>query len=97
MVRTCLDLTPWTKTPRHQFDLFYRRDQKIWDAATGIGLCAAMGRVATDGAGRDPAPFSEALLSTAEPSLRETVTGAPHCVKWFEALLATSRPTGELR
>jgi len=46
MIRTCLDLSEWTGTSASQFDLFYRRDQKLWDGAAGIGLAGAMGRLA---------------------------------------------------
>ncbi|MEV5648725.1 inositol monophosphatase family protein [Nocardia sp. NPDC052254] len=91
MVRTCIDLTPWTNAPQHQFDLFYRRDQKLWDGAAGIGLAAAMGRSASNGSGASPYPFGDELLNEAEPILTETISGDPRCVRWFVDLLGEAR------
>ncbi|MFD6156695.1 inositol monophosphatase family protein [Nocardia sp. NPDC060256] len=91
MVRTCIDLTAWTQAPEHQFDLFYRRDQKVWDGAAGIGLAMAMGRTATDGGGVSPLPLGEQFLNQREPTFSETIAGDPDCVRWFVQLLAESR------
>ncbi|WP_378732468.1 inositol monophosphatase family protein [Nocardia brasiliensis] len=91
MVRTCIDLAAWTQAPEHQFDLFYRPDQKVWDGVAGIGLATAMGRTATDGHGSTPLPLGEQFLNQREPIFAETVAGDPDCVRWFVELLAESR------
>lgn len=91
MVRTCIDLTQWTNAPQHQFDLFYRADQKVWDGAAGIGLSTAMGRTAIDGFGNSPVPFGEDFLELREPLLSETISGDPTCARWFADLLMEFR------
>ncbi|MEU7138402.1 inositol monophosphatase family protein [Nocardia sp. NPDC046473] len=91
MVRTCIDLSAWTRAPEHQFDLFYRTDQKVWDGAAGIGLSMAMGRTATDGGGVSPLPLGEQFLNQREPTFPATVVGDADCVRWFVELLAESR------
>ncbi|QBS40349.1 inositol monophosphatase family protein [Nocardia sp. CS682] len=91
MVRTCIDLSAWSQAPEHQFDLFYRPDQKVWDGAAGIGLVTAMGRTATDGHGLSPLPLDEQFLNQREPTFSETIAGDSDCVRWFADLLAESR------
>jgi 3'(2'), 5'-bisphosphate nucleotidase len=87
MVRSCLDLTQWTKTSDDWFDVFYRSQQKIWDGAAGIGLATAMGRLAVDGQGKTQTPFSADFLSGSEPILPDTVTGTLDAVRWFIDML----------
>ncbi|WP_433522791.1 inositol monophosphatase family protein [Nocardia pseudovaccinii] len=91
MVRASIDLSTWTATSDHQYDLFYRPDQKVWDGVAGIGLALAMGRVATAGDGRSPLPLDEGFLHQREPTFAETIAGEPDCVRWFVNLLAESR------
>ncbi|WP_330249312.1 inositol monophosphatase family protein [Nocardia sp. NBC_00565] len=91
MVRACIDLSAWTQAAEHQYDLFYRPDQKVWDGAAGIGLAIAMGRAATDGRGISPLPLGEQFLSQREPTFAETIAGDPDCVRWFVELLAEYR------
>ncbi|MFI6999501.1 inositol monophosphatase family protein [Nocardia sp. NPDC050175] len=91
MVRTCIDLSASTQAPEHQFDLFYRPNQKVWDGAAGIGLAMAMGRTATDGRGISPLPLGVQFLNQREPTFPETIAGDPDCVRWFVDLLAESR------
>lgn len=87
MVRACADLSAWTGDPDKQFDVFYRREQKVWDGIAGIALATAMGRLARDGNGRDPVPISQDMLTEPEPQFAETVTGDPDCVHWFLSLI----------
>ncbi len=51
MVRTCVDLTPFTDPPLEPFGLFFRERQKIWDGAAGMCLAYAAGLHVGDGAG----------------------------------------------
>lgn len=91
LVRSSIDLTKWTEDPLDRFDLFYRADQKLWDGAAGIGLAHAMGRTATDGAGRSPVPFRAEFLKQREPVLEETLVGDDDCIRWFLELLEGTR------
>jgi 3'(2'), 5'-bisphosphate nucleotidase len=52
MVRTCVDLTPFTDPPLEPFGLFFRERQKVWDGAAGMCLAYAAGLHVGDGAGR---------------------------------------------
>jgi 3'(2'), 5'-bisphosphate nucleotidase len=95
MIRTCLDLSEWTGTSDPQFDLFYRRDQKLWDGAAGIGLAGVMGRLARTGTDEALFPVTTAFLAQREPVFVETVAGDPECVRWFLELLRTAAAGGE--
>ena len=89
MVRSAIDIGAWTDGPDQQFDIFYRRSQKVWDGAAGIGLATAMGRVARNARGEDPIPITEEILAQAEPTFEATVSGDRNCVSWFLSLLRT--------
>jgi 3'(2'), 5'-bisphosphate nucleotidase len=95
MIRACLDLSEWTGTPDAQFDLFYRRNQKLWDGAAGIGLAGAMGRLARTGADEALFPVTAEFLTQQEPEFAETVAGEPECVRWFLDLLKTEAAGGK--
>jgi 3'(2'), 5'-bisphosphate nucleotidase len=95
MIRTCLDLSEWTGTSDAQFDLFYRRDQKLWDGAAGIGLAGAMGRLARTGSDEALFPVTAEFLARREPTFAETVAGDPESVRWFLDLLRTEAAGGE--
>jgi 3'(2'), 5'-bisphosphate nucleotidase len=61
MVRTCVDLTPFTDPPLEPFGLFFREQQKIWDGAAGMCLAYAAGLHVGDGAGRGRTQIDIAL------------------------------------
>jgi 3'(2'), 5'-bisphosphate nucleotidase len=89
MVRSAIDLSTWTHAPDKQFDVFYRRSQKVWDGTAGIALAAAMGRIARNEHGKDPIPIAGEILADTEPTFGATVAGDPNCVTWFLSLLRT--------
>lgn len=89
MVRSAIDLAPWTEEPDKQFDIFYRRDQKLWDGAAGIGLATAMGRATRNECGESPIPIRGEIMAQAEPTFSATISGEPTCVEWFLSLLGT--------
>ena len=67
MVRTCVDLAPFTEPALESFGLFYRERQKVWDGAAGICLArAAGGLFVGDGTGKERATVDIAL-DVAEP------------------------------
>ncbi|GGJ90219.1 hypothetical protein GCM10010123_20010 [Pilimelia anulata] len=45
MVRTCVDLAPFTDPELEPFGLFYREQQKVWDGVAGMCLAHAAGGV----------------------------------------------------
>lgn len=83
MVRACIDLSMWTSASANQFDLFYRRRQKVWDGAAGIGLAIATGRLVVDGSGRDQLPLRADFLAESEPTFVDMLVGSPGAVRWF--------------
>lgn len=94
MVRSAIDLTAWTDEPDKQFDIFYRRNQKVWDGAAGIALATAMGRAARNERGESPIPIAREIRTQAEPTFPATLSGDPTCVGWFLGLLRTEVPGG---
>ncbi|WP_084628452.1 inositol monophosphatase family protein [Amycolatopsis nigrescens] len=82
MVRTAVDLSALTEPALPSFDLFWRRDQKVWDGLAGMCLGTAGGlRIVTE---EDSAqPLGPELLSMHTPVLKSTVMGDPETVSWF--------------
>lgn len=80
LVRTALDLTPFAPSAK-PFDLFHRREQKLWDGAAGICLAVTGGLAVVDERGEDLLPFDEVLLGAAPPVLPSTVVGLPALVE----------------
>jgi 3'(2'), 5'-bisphosphate nucleotidase len=73
MVRTCVDLAPFTEPALESFGLFYRERQKVWDGAAGICLArAAGGLFVGDGTGKERATVDIAL-DVAEPQFDSTL------------------------
>ncbi len=82
MLRTAVDLTAAAEPPIERFDLFWRRNQKVWDGLAGLCLGAAAGLRGCDEEGR-PHPLGPRFLSAAEPVFPSTVMGRPETVAWF--------------
>lgn len=82
MLRTTVDLRDLSDLPLVPFDLFCRRDQKVWDGLAGLcfGRAGGLRACAEDGA---PLPLGPDLFSAAEPTLPSTVVGRPETVAWF--------------
>lgn len=73
MVRTCVDLAPFTDPALESFGLFYRERQKVWDGAAGICLAyAAGGLFVGDGTGEERTTIDIAL-DIAEPQFDSTL------------------------
>ncbi|MFV2020477.1 inositol monophosphatase family protein [Micromonospora sp. LOL_023] len=83
MLRTSVDLTDMTDLPMPQFDLFYRKDQKIWDGVAGLCLGAATGLTSVDNTGSSRTPVEREILSHKTPSFDSTIMGLPEAVEWF--------------
>jgi 3'(2'), 5'-bisphosphate nucleotidase len=75
MVRTCVDLAPFTDPPLGPFGLFYREQQKVWDGVAGMCLAAAAGLTVTDGAGRERRSV-EVALNTTSPEFESTLVAS---------------------
>ncbi|HEX3788310.1 MAG TPA: inositol monophosphatase family protein [Pseudonocardiaceae bacterium] len=82
MVRTAVDLTGHTEPALPAFDLFWRRQQKVWDGLAGLCLGANVGLRSVDERG-EVLPLGPQLLSQAEPTFDSTVMGRPETVSWF--------------
>ncbi|MEO3798458.1 inositol monophosphatase family protein [Nonomuraea sp. B1E8] len=82
MLRTVVDLRDHTDPSLHSFDLFWRRQQKLWDGAAGLclGDIAKLRHCDEDGA---PLPAGPEFLSAPTPVFESTVMGQPETVKWF--------------
>lgn len=73
MVRTCVDLAPFTDPALESFGLFYRERQKVWDGAAGICLANAVGGLFVgDGTGKERTTVNIAL-DAAEPQFDSTL------------------------
>jgi 3'(2'), 5'-bisphosphate nucleotidase len=79
MVRTAIDLTSFVPNAR-PFDLFHRREQKLWDGAAGICLAKATGLAVADENGERLLPLSPDLLGMNPPVLDSSVIGNPELV-----------------
>lgn len=73
MVRTCVDLAPFTDPALESFGLFYRERQKVWDGSAGICLAnATRGLFVGDGTGEERTTIDIAL-DVAEPQFDSTL------------------------
>lgn len=86
MVRTCVDLAPYTDPALESFGLFYREQQKVWDGVAGMCLALAAGLYVGDGNGRERTeieialdaadPVFDSTLIASDSVARQIVTGA---------------------
>lgn len=73
MVRTCVDLAPFTDPALESFGLFYRERQKVWDGAAGICLATATEDLFVgDGTGKERTAL-DIDLNVAEPQFDSTL------------------------
>jgi 3'(2'), 5'-bisphosphate nucleotidase len=82
MLPTAVDVEARTGPPLPRFDLFWRREQKLWDGAAGLCLSAAAGLRSCDEHG-NALPLGPEFLSAPTPTFASTVTGRPETVAWF--------------
>lgn len=81
MLRTAVDLTD-SAPEATPFDLFWRRQQKVWDGAAGLCFGAAAALRACDEDGHD-LPLGPTFLSASTPTFASTVLGTAAAVSWF--------------
>ncbi|THA74684.1 inositol monophosphatase family protein [Streptomyces sp. A0642] len=82
MLRTALDLSDLTTPGLPPFDLFWRRNQKLWDGAAGLCLAAAAG-LRSCGEDGEPLTLTRDFLVEPTPTFSSDVTGRPETVDWF--------------
>jgi 3'(2'), 5'-bisphosphate nucleotidase len=87
MVRTAIDLSPYSDAVPTHFEIFYRTRQKIWDGLAGICLGETVGLRAVDRGGVARVPVDVATLRQAEPTFDSTILGPPEAVEWFLKLM----------
>lgn len=83
MVRTAIDLSPYSDTAPAHFELFYRPNQKIWDGLAGVCLGETVGLRTADRTGAARVPVDVETLRAAEPTFDSTILGHPEAVEWF--------------
>jgi 3'(2'), 5'-bisphosphate nucleotidase len=83
MVRTAIDLSPYSDAVPANFDLFYRPQQKIWDGLAGLCLGETVGLRSSDRTGAARLPVDAATLSAAVPTFDDTILGVPEAVESF--------------
>jgi 3'(2'), 5'-bisphosphate nucleotidase len=82
MLRTALDVSDLTTPVLPPFDLFWRREQKLWDGAAGLCLAAAAG-LRSCGEKGEPLTLDPDFLAAPTPTFAANVTGRPETVAWF--------------
>jgi 3'(2'), 5'-bisphosphate nucleotidase len=82
MLRTALDVSNLTAPALPPFDLFWRREQKLWDGAAGLCLAAAAG-LRSCGENGEPLTLGPDFLAAPTPTFAANVTGRPETVDWF--------------
>lgn len=82
MLRTAVDVSDRTAPALPPFDLFWRREQKLWDGAAGLCMATAAGLRSCDEAGR-PLTLDPGFLAEPTPTFAADVTGRPETVTWF--------------
>lgn len=83
MLRTALDISTFTDLPLPQFQLFMRKNQKIWDGLAGLCLGKVMGLVSVDAEGNSRLPISVDILTQSEPVFKSTIMGDEELVAWL--------------
>lgn len=84
MVRTALDLS--ASTGLFPFNCFYRTDQRVWDALSGIVVARSSGLAAADLQGNPLVPLADDLFEVAEPIFPSVVLAEKEEVERFLAL-----------
>ena len=82
MIRVSIDIRALTEPALPPFDLFWRREQKLWDGVAGVCLSRAVGLRECDERGTR-LPLGPNLLSAPTPTFPSTVVGRPDTVDWF--------------
>ncbi|MGW4412400.1 inositol monophosphatase family protein [Nonomuraea sp. NPDC004702] len=82
MLRTAINLADYTEPALLTYDLFWRRQQKIWDGAAGLCLADVLRLRRCDEHGF-PLPSGPDFLSSPTPLFDSTVMGLPETVDWF--------------
>ena len=82
MVRAAVDISHCTDPSLPPFELFWRRQQKVWDGIAGLCLGTAAGLRHCDEDGK-PLPQAPSFFSQAEPVFASTIMGRPDVVSWF--------------
>lgn len=67
LLRTAIDISPYSSVGVGHFTLFYRENQKIWDGIPGICFNSIVGKKTVDLNGNELVPFSYSFLNLNEP------------------------------
>lgn len=83
LLRLFFDLRPYSDLDLEPFDLFYRKDQKLWDGIGGLVLAVIAGYNATDLEGIPIIPIPNEKLDASIPTLPHTLIGTNRAHRWF--------------
>jgi 3'(2'), 5'-bisphosphate nucleotidase len=83
MVRTALDISAFTDLPLPQFQLFMRKNQKVWDGLAGLCFGKVAGLTLVDAGGNSRLPVSVDILSQPDPVFNSTIMGDEELVSWL--------------
>lgn len=77
MLRTAINISPFSDIEIKSFDLFYREEQKIWDGVPGMCFNRIVGKKIVDLLGNEIIPFSDAFLNLDEPISPAVIVAYP--------------------
>ena len=84
MLRVAMNVSEYSDLTPSSFDIFFRRNQHIWDGAPGMAFCRAAGRQIVGLANTHLLPLADVLL--AERLIPHTLVGDVDCVSRFLSL-----------
>lgn len=78
LLRTAIDISPFSDLGENHFSVFYREKQKVWDGAPGICFNRITGKKAVDLDGNEIIPYSDAFLAQREPTSSAVIVAYPN-------------------
>lgn len=89
MLRTAVDLEAVSDAEPTGFDLFYRREQSVWDGVAGMCVGSIAGLEIVDEGGVESLPARLEMPPGHPPRFPSTVMGAPEVVAEFVSVMAS--------
>jgi len=77
LLRTAINISPYSDIGVGHFKIFFRQRQKIWDGVPGICFNNVVGKVSVDSEGNEVLPFSNIFLNEKEPTSPAVLVAFP--------------------
>ncbi|MDR2589603.1 MAG: hypothetical protein LBC71_01250 [Oscillospiraceae bacterium] len=77
LLRTAIDISPYSDIGEGHFRLFYRQNQKVWDGVPGMCFNRIVGKAIVDFDGNNILPFSDSFLESVEPTTSSVIVAFP--------------------